>query len=304
MTVDDLQQKRATIRCKLYGERDNRIHPGRDEKVLTAWNGMMIDTLAIADAHRRGPWLDAASKAAQFILDQMRTKEGLLHRTYKDGRARLNGYLEDYSYFANGLVSLYEASFERKWMVAANEIVDVMIDQFWDEAEGGFFFTGKDHEQLIARGKDPRDGAMPSGNAMAATCMARLSKLTGRPELIEKLERTFQLFATIMRHSPMEAAQMLIAWDLFQPATREIALVGEPDSPGVSEILTQLHQRFVPNKVVALRRPTESDADVQPVRLLEGKSAVDAGATVYVCRQWTCSAPTSEIGPFIRSLEK
>ncbi len=304
MSVEELQQKRATIRCKLYGEREKRIHPGRDEKILTAWNGMMIDTLAVADAGRRGPWLDAAEKAALFVLDQMRTKEGRLHRTYKDGRARLNGYLEDYSYFANALVSLYEASFDRKWIVSAIEIVDIMIDQFWDEDEGGFFFTGKDHEQLIARGKDPRDGAMPSGNAMAATCLARLSKLTGRPDLANKLERTFDLFATIMRHSPMEAAQMLIAWDLFQPGTREIAIVGEPTSPEVVEILAQLHSRFVPNKVVALRQPTESDEDVKPVRLLESRPAAGTGATVYVCRQWTCSAPTSEIPLFVRSLEK
>jgi uncharacterized protein YyaL (SSP411 family) len=303
MSVEELQTQRATIRCKLFGQRAKRIHPGRDEKVLTAWNGMMIDTLAVADFGQGGPWLDAARQAAQFILQRMRSPAGLLYRTYKDGRARLNGYLEDYSYLANGLISLYEATFDRAWISSALEIVDVMIDQCWDEAEGGFFFTGKDHEALIARGKDPRDGAIPSGNAMAATALARLAKLTGRADLVTKLERTFDLFSSMMRQSPMEAAQMLIAWDIFQPTTREIAIVGDPAAAEVGEVRQTLRSRFLPNKVIALRRPWETDADISPVDLLLGKTASPGAVTIHVCRQWTCSSPTTSVAEFARSLD-
>jgi uncharacterized protein YyaL (SSP411 family) len=304
MSVDDLLEKRAAIRCKLYGERSRRIHPGRDEKILTAWNGMMIDTLAVADGGRRGPWMKLAENAARFILERMRTPTGLLFRTYKDGRARLNGYLEDYAYLANGLVSLYETSFDPRWIGHALDLVDVMVDQFWDEEEGGFFFTGKDHEELIARGKDPRDGAIPSGNAMAATAMARLLKLTDESRLQDRLDRTFLLFATLMRESAMESAQMLIAWDLHQPATRQVVLVGEPDSSEVQRALAGLRERFVPNKVMALRRPADTDEQVQPVRLLQGKRSSGSGVTIHVCRQGTCTAPTRDVDAFLASLSR
>jgi uncharacterized protein len=304
VTVEELQQKLATIRCKLFGERSKRIAPGRDEKILTAWNGMMIDALAVADAGRGGPWLKSAETAATFILDRMRTPAGLLQRTYKDGRARLNGYLEDYAYLAQGLVSIYEASFDPKWIQHALDLVDVMIDQFWDDHEGGFFFTGKDHEQLIARGKDPRDGAIPSGNAIAATAMARLVKLTGRSDLGDRLERTFALFATMMRQSPMESAQMLIAWDLYQPTTREIVLVGEPLSTEVQEALRIVREQFLPNKVIALRRPSQAESDIGPVKLLEGKTAGEGGTQFYVCRGWTCSAPVNSLKDFTLSLAR
>lgn len=291
ITEEELRRQLALGREKLFEVRSLRIAPGRDEKILTSWNGMMIDTLAVVDGGRRGPYATAAINAANFILTKMRTPEGRLFRTYKDGRARLNGYLEDYSYLANGLVSLYETTFDRRWIDEALSTVAVMIAEFWDEEDGGFFYTGKTHEELIARGKDPHDGAIPSGNSMAATALARLAKFTGRADLREKTERTLRLFSGVMKQSPMAAAQMMIALSIYQGPTREIVLVGDPRSSEVQEGLAILRDRFIPDKVVALRRPGTSEVDIGPIELLVGKKESGAGLTTYICENFTCQEP-------------
>lgn len=295
MTEEELSRRLKLGREKLFEIRSKRIAPGRDEKVLTSWNGMMIDTLAVVDGGRRGPYVQAAINAANFILTKMRTTEGKLYRTYKDGRARLNGYLEDYSYLANGLVSLYEATFDRRWIDEALAVVRVMIDEFWDDAEGGFFYTGKTHEELIARGKDPHDGAIPSGNSMAATVLARLTKLTGREDLFEKTDRTLRLFSGVMKQSPMAAAQMMIALAIHQGPTREIVLVGDPASTDVQDGLAILRDRFIPDKVVALRWPAEPDDEIGPIELLAGKKELGPGLTTYICENFTCQEPIQGI---------
>ncbi|MBX9654179.1 thioredoxin domain-containing protein [bacterium] len=291
ITEEDLSRRLKVGREKLFEVRSKRIAPGRDEKVLTSWNGMMIDTLAVVDGGRRGPYAQAAINAANFLLNKMRTPEGKLYRTYKDGRSRLNGYLEDYSYLANGLVSLYEATFDRRWIDEALAVVGVMIDEFWDEEDGGFFYTGKTHEELIARGKDPHDGAIPSGNSMAATALARLTKLTGREDLFEKTDRTLRLFSGVMKQSPMAAAQMMIALSIHQGPTREIVLVGDPHSNDVQDGLAILRNRFIPDKVVALRRPGVSEEEIGSIALLAGKKESGSGLTTYICENFTCQEP-------------
>ncbi|QDU63713.1 Cellobiose 2-epimerase [Planctomycetes bacterium Pan216] len=291
LPVDELESILAECRRVLFERRTERIAPGRDDKILTAWNGMMIDAFAMAASVLDLPrYAEAAGAAATFVLEQMRTPEGLLLRTHKDGQAKLNAYLEDYAYVANGLITLYEATFDAKWLKASLDLVDKMVDQCWDDQEGGFFFTGKDHERLITRGKDPQDGAIPSGNSMAATALARLAKLTDRGDLVEKLERTLRLFHDQMKKYPMASAQMLVALGVHLGPTYEMALAGNGLEEESQEILRSIHGRFLPNKVIAFWDPTGEGG--QPlVKLLEGKQALDDKPTLYICRDFSCQQP-------------
>jgi uncharacterized protein YyaL (SSP411 family) len=172
---------------------------------------------------------------------------------------------------------------------AALDVARVMVEQFWDEGEGGFWYTGRDHEQLIARSKDPHDNATPSGNAMAVTALLRLAKLTGRTDLREKAERTLRLFRGLMEESAMAAAQMLIAYDFDLGPVREFAVVGDPTADETKRVLRIIRSGFRPHKVVALKSPGDASADAA-VALLDGKTA-DGGVTTYVCENFTCAAP-------------
>ena len=227
----ELRQMLDEAKRRLFEVRSHRVWPGRDEKVLTAWNGLMIAAFARAAQALNDPaYARTAVAAADFILRTMRMPDGRLYRTWSAGSApKLNGYLEDYAYFLDALVSVYETTFEPRWIESALDVARVMVEQFWDESEGGFFFTGRAHEALIARTKDPHDNATPSGNAMAVTALLRLAKLTGRNDLRDKAERTLGLFRGIMEASAMAAAQMLIAYDFYLGPVQEFAIVGDPE---------------------------------------------------------------------------
>ena len=287
----ELKALLAAQRKKLFAVREGRIRPGRDEKVLTAWNGLMIGALAQAAATLDRPeYAEWAARAADFILGRMRTPEGRLMRTYSTGTpAKLNAYLEDYAYLLDGLVSLYEATFDARWIEASLDLAGVLIEQFWDEAGGGFFYTGRDHETLISRGKDPNDNATPSGNATAATALLRLAKLTGRTELRDKAETTLRLYASLMKEHPTAMGQMLVALDFDLGPVEEYAVVGDPAAEDVRRVLRAIRKRFEPDKVAALR-PATGEVREELLPLLAGKAA-QGPATLYVCRDFVCQAP-------------
>ena len=194
----------ARCKCKLYGERAKRVWPGRDEKVLTAWNGLMIAAFAQAGAAFGMPrYVEAAAKAADFVLTTLRGPDGRLYRTCGVGQPpKLAGYLEDYAYTADALVTLYEATFDPRWVRAAIELAEVMLQHFADETGGGFFYTADDHEQLIARTKDLHDGSMPSGNAMAVTALLRLAALTGRRDFRDGRRADAEAYRGLMAEQP------------------------------------------------------------------------------------------------------
>jgi hypothetical protein len=290
---EELQRRLANAKRKLFDLRRRRVWPGRDEKILTAWNGLMIDAMAQAAQVLDQPkYAEAAAKAADFLLHKMRTKDGRLLRTAgAGGQAKLNGYLEDYSFLVNALVSLYEATFAPHWIEAALDLTQVMIEQFWDTADGGFFYTGRDHERLIARGKDPQDNAIPSGNAMAVTAMLRLAKLTGRVDLMEKAEATLNLFRGLMATHPMAAGQMFSALDFFLGPVQEFAVVGDPKTEETRHVLRAIRGGFRPNKVVALKNPKANETRIEEVLpLLRGKAAAGV-VTTYICENFACQAP-------------
>jgi uncharacterized protein len=288
----DLRRRIDESRKKLLEVRNRRVWPGRDEKVLTAWNGLMIAALAQAGAVLEDPrYVEAARRAADFILTRMRTRDGRLLRSYSSGtEPKLNGYLEDYSFLADALVYLYEATFEPRWITAALQIADVMIDQFWDAAEGGFFYTGRDHESLIARNKDPHDNAIPSGNAMAVTALLRLVKLTGRVDLQEKAMATLKLYAGLLASQPTAAGQMLIALDFNLGPVQEFAVVGDPATDETKRVLRAIRRGFRPDAVVALKSPTTDAKTEKLIPLLAGKTA-SGPVTAYICENFACQAP-------------
>jgi uncharacterized protein YyaL (SSP411 family) len=301
----ELGELLARCRAKLFAVREHRVHPGRDEKALTAWNGLMISGYAEASRALAEPsYAEPAAKAADFILTRMRVSDGRLLRTWSAGSApKLNAYLEDYSFLIDGLVSLYEATYSPRWIRSALDLAAVMIDQFWDEKDGGFFYTGHDHEALIARNKDPHDNAIPSGNAMAVTALQRLAKLTGRSDLADKVERTLQLYGGLLAEHPLSAAQMLIALDFHLGPVDEVAVVGDPVAPQTKRVLRLLGTRFSPRRVTAFKSGSESSEADAAIPLLLGKSAVDAQVTTYVCRDFACRAPLVGSDDAVAALE-
>ena len=295
ITVEELRARLATIKCKLYGERAKRIWPGRDEKILTAWNALMIAAFAQAgSALGVAKYTDAATKAADFVLTNLasRAPSGAgfrLFRTCGVGQpAKIAGYLEDYSYLTDALVTLYEATFEPRWLRAAIELADVILKHFADPA-GGFFYTADDHERLIARTKDLHDGSVPSGNAMAVTALLRLTALTGRRDFFTAAERTLKAYRETMADHPAAAGQMLVALDFYNGPVDEVAVIGTRGDAETERVLTALRTKFRPNRVVAFHDPASGPAPAE-IALLADKP-MKGVVTTYICRNFACAAP-------------
>jgi uncharacterized protein YyaL (SSP411 family) len=289
--VDELRRKLADAKRELLEVRSNRVPPGRDEKVLTAWNGLMISAFAqAAQVLDDSSYAETASRAADFILKSMRTPDGRLLRTWgAGGQAKLNAYLEDYAYLIDALVSLYEATFESRWIDSALDLAHVMIEQFWDASDGGFYFTGRDHEALITRTKDLLDNATPSGNAMAATGLLRLARLTGKRDLEEKAVATLRICRGLMADRPVGCGQMLLALDFYLGPVQEFAVVGDAAQEETKRVLRTIRGQFRPSKVVALKLPSDGNAE-RVLPLLAGKWT-GGGVTTYVCQNFACDAP-------------
>ena len=282
-------------RDKLLAARNQRVRPGKDDKILVSWNGLMIDSLARAGVILGEPrYLDAATKAGRFILEKMSRDDGRLLHTYRNGQARLDAYLDDYACLINAFVTLYETTFDEVWLDHAVRLADVMLARFADRDQGGFFYTADDHEQLIARNKDLHDGSVPSGNAMAATALIRLGKLAGRQDYRGAAEDTLHAGLAVMERSPMAAGQMLIVLDMFLGPMPEIVILGSREQEATAEAIFKLHHTYIPSRAVACRDPAGGryrSPHLEP--LFAGKSAGASEPTVFVCRDFTCQAPVS-----------
>ena len=239
----------------------------------------------------RADALNAAAKAAAFILEHMSQENGLLFRSYKDGRARFNAYLEDYAAFARGLVALYEATFELRWLAEAVRLTKIMQSQFADEARGGFFQTGIDHEQLVVRRKDFIDNAIPSGNSMAAELLVRLAKLTGNEDYRAEATRIFQIMDAAMAQQPTGFGRMLSALDDLLTPSQEVAVVGPLGDARTQALLRETRRHYLPHTVLALKEPDSEN----PLPLLEGRSMVDGLPAAYVCENFACKLPVTDV---------
>jgi hypothetical protein len=290
--TDELDRSLGDSRAKLLAARAQRVPPGRDDKVLAAWNGLMIDAMALGyqvlgDAR----YLDAARRSAAFALGAMAADNGQLRHCYKDGQARFNGFLDDYACLINALVTVYESDFDVQWLRAAVGLAETMLDEFADAASGGFFYTGRSHEELIARMKDGQDSSTPSGNAMATTALARLGLLTGRERFLAEAERTLQAFGRVLLDMPGAAGQMLVALELLRGGPKQIVLAGQT-LESLAGILQHVRRSFLPNKVVVARPAADPDeASLALLPLLRDKPPVRGEPTAYVCEQFACQAP-------------
>lgn len=291
VSVSDIQSTLERSRQALFEFREKRIKPDRDEKILTAWNGLMLASFSEAGRVLKRPeYLQAARKNADFVLNNLR-REGLLLRTYKDGVAKFNAYLEDYAFLIEGLVTLYETTGESRWLDEALTLTNRMIEEFWDNENGAFFFTGQSHEQLIVRSKDYFDNATPSGNSVATWVLLRLAVLTNNDRYRNLATAVLTEIADSAKKYPSGFGYALSAMDFLLSTPKEVAIIAA-DTSSLEEFMDEVWRSYLPNKVVAAK--LHSDAESNSV-LLENRPLVDGRTTVYVCENYTCKAPETNL---------
>jgi uncharacterized protein len=282
------EQGLEAARSRLLAMRDRRPQPARDDKVLTAWNGLMIAAFADAGVSmNRTDWTQAAATAADLLLRDVRDDDRL-KRSWKDGRALHNAVLEDYANLAEGLLALYQATFDERWFVAARELADVMLEHFSDPA-GGFFDTADDHERLIARPKSLQDNAVPSGNAMATTVLLKLAAYTGESHYSGAAERAVAQVHAYAHRYPTAFAQWLSAITTSLAGITEVAISGDPTSEATGRLLAEVWSSFRPFAVLAVGR-----SDGTEIPLLRDRPMRDGKPTAYVCQNFACQAPTTD----------
>ncbi len=294
-----LQGRLAAARSTLYELRARRVRPGLDDKVLTSWNGLMLAALAEAgQSFDRPDYMEAARSNAEFLHRTMRRESGRLFRTWKAGsEPKYNAYLEDYAFLADGLLTLYQATFEPRWFDWARELAAVILTHFRDADNQGFFDTSDDHEELIHRPKDLQDNAVPSGGSTAAHVLLELSLLTGNGEYWNAAERSIATMGKLMTQYPSGFAQWLNATSFILAKPREVALIGSQEELG--PLLAVLRSGYRPFQVLAA---SSEEAEVS-VPLLENRSRIDGKGTAYVCRQFVCQAPVTSPDALARQLE-
>ncbi len=289
ISVGELQASLSDSKRVLFARRERRVKPDRDEKILTAWNGLMLASFAEAGIVLNRPdYTDAARRNAEFVLSNLH-ENGMLLRTWKDGRAKFNAYLEDYAFLAEGLLTLFETTGEARWLKESLGLTDRMIEEFWDNEGGGFYFTGESHENLIVRSKDYFDNATPSGNSVAAQLLLRLATLTGRENYRNLATAVLRDVGDQTRRYPSGFGYALSAMDFLLSTPKEIAIVGEDLQP----LLAETWRRYLPNKVVAAGTGDSEIAEITP--LLANRPLVDGLATAYVCEHFTCKQPVTEV---------
>ncbi len=288
----ELRAELGACRPEMLAVRDRRVPPGKDTKVLVSWNGLMIAALAEAGRIlKEERYLDAAGRAAGFILDRMRRADGRLLHTFKDNQARLDAYLDDYADFLDGLMRLYEATGEPRWIESALELARILIEDFADPEHGGFFFTGHHHEALIARQKDYSDNATPSGNAMAATALVRLGALTGVEAFTRAGRSALESVLLLLEREPAAAGQSLIALDVLLGSAREFAVIAGSDAAEFRAVLEAIATPFLPHKVVAPATRDQAASLESQVALLANRPPREGRTTTYICEHFACREP-------------
>ncbi len=291
MSLDELSAALAVIKRRLYAVREERVSPSLDDKILTSWNGLMLASLAeAARVLKRDDYLAAARRAGEFLLDQMLSEGGRLYRTHKDGRSKLNAYLEDYANLIDALLELYQSTFEASWFAAARQLADTALMRFRSD-DGGFYDTSDDHESLIVRPRNLQDNVTPSGNAMMAKQLLRLAAYTGEARYDAAAREVLRKLSDAMRQYPQAFAESLNAADMLVGGIAEVAVIGERQDQTTREVLDELQQPFRPNLVTAYSRHDVARHDSIP--LLSARSMIDGATTVYVCRNFVCKMPAT-----------
>ena len=300
----DLRQRLEASRKQLFAVRKTRIHPFKDDKILTDWNGLMIAAFAKAGQALEAPaYVEAATKAADFLLRNLRDADGRLYKRYRQGQAGLTAHVNDYAYVIWGLLELYEAAFETSYLRAAIDLQHLMLKGFWDEQHSGFFDAAHDSEKLLIRRKSTYDMSLPSGNSVAAFNLLRLERMTADTTFADKAAALFSAFSGELGGSPSSHTMMISALDFALGPSFEVVISGHPGSPDTEAMLSALRQRFLPHKVVVFRpsdMPAPPIVDLAPFtrtqKPLQGK------ATAYVCQNYICNRPTTDPQAMLNAL--
>jgi len=292
LAPEELHRTIERLRPLIYEARRKRVPPGLDDKILTAWNGMMLSAMAegarvLSDSR----FLEAAEQAADFLLITLSRPDGGLYRTYRAGKAHLNACLEDYAFLAEGLIDLYEAGAHEGFLHEAVRLAERILADFLDADNGGFFTTARDHESLIIRSREGPDGATPSGNAVAASALARLSFHYGREDFREAATNAIRAYGRQIARYPRAFAKSLAVVDLLLTGPVELALIGSPGEPGYEALRSEVKRAYLPNRIIASHDPG-GPATRHP--LLIGKGLVNGNAALYVCRNFACQAPITD----------
>ncbi len=303
MKKDDAIRKIENIRKILFNAREKRIRPHKDDKILTDWNGLMISSLSKgAQAFNNERYLKAAMKSADFILDNLCQNNRLLHR-YRDGEAAITANLDDYAFLISGLLDIYEASFNPRYLKLAIDLNNTLLDHFWDTGNGGFYFTPDDGEDILVRKKEIYDSAIPSGNSIQMLNLLRLSKITENEELGRKAVELEKAFSQDVLRTPMAYTQLLIAVDFKLGPSYEVVIAGDPDKEDTKIILESIRSKYLPNKTVTLRPPDdEAFQIIELINSIEFKRQENSKTTVYICSDGTCKAPITDLNDILHFL--
>jgi uncharacterized protein YyaL (SSP411 family) len=282
-------------RVKLFEHRERRIHPYKDDKILTDWNGLMIAALSkAAQVWNHAGYLNAAKQAVEFVLKNLHSESGALLHRYREGQAGLTANIDDYAFFIWGLLELYEASFDVSYLQKALELNRYFLTHFWDERNAGFYFTPDNGESLLTRTKEIYDGAVPSGNSVAMLNLLRLARMTGDTSLEENASRLGRAFARTVGAVPSAYTQFMIALDFAIGPSYEIVVAGKSDAEDSAALLRTVRESFLPNKVLLFRPTNEENPPITKLSAFtQAQHSLYGRATAYVCRNFVCEKPVT-----------
>jgi len=304
LSVPELETHLESIRQKLFAYRDERVHPYKDDKVLVDWNALMIAALAKAARVLDEPrYVSAAKRAVDFILKNMLTSEGRLLHRYREGEAALPAHVDDYAFLIHAMLELYETTFEVGCLKWALELNQRLLEHFWDDSKGGFYFAADSGEDLLVRQKEIYDGATPSGNSLQMLNLLRLGRMTANSRLEEKAASIGRAFFESVRQSPSAHTQLMIAVDFAVGPSYEVVIVGDSRADDTREMLRTISRRFIPNKVVIFLPAELSTEDIKRIApFTMYQSSIDDKATAYACVNYVCRLPTTDIATMLRLL--
>ena len=300
-----LQERLEAARGKLFQQREERIHPHKDDKILTDWNGLTIAALSQAGRVLDEPeYIQAAEKAAEFILTKLRRPDGRLLHRYRDGQAGIDAHLDDYAFLVWAMLELYETTFDLSYLQTALNLNEKMLTLFWDDAAGALFFTADDAEKLLIRQKESYDGAVPSGNSVAMMNLLRLARITSDSDLEAKAALIGSTFAGALRQTPSAHTQMMQAVDFTVGPSYEVVIVGGAQARDSKAMVQALHRSFIPNKVVVFRpSETESSGIDELAPYTAYQTSINGQATAYVCINYNCKLPVTDTTEMLELLQ-
>ncbi len=304
MSKEEFNVKFETIRDKLFRNRKERIHPLKDDKILTDWNGLMIAAFSKASrVFNKDKYLQTAEKATKFIQTHLKQKDDRLLHRYRNGNAGITANLDDYAFMIWGLLELYETSFNPSYLTEAINQNSIVIKHFWDDKSGGFFFTPDDGEELLVREKPVYDGSIPSGNSVSMLNLIKIAKLTSKANLEKKADDLMKNFAKQINRIPSAFSFILTSLDFAIGPSFEIILVTKKEDKEISKFIEKINEQYIPNKVVILKHE-EDDTLVKNIEILKDYKMINNQVTAYVCKDYVCKQPTNDPELMIEELSK